>query len=577
MFYRLVGPKLLLLVILMQIAAILEGFGVSLMLPIIQGGGEAKSQLERFIDWTFNLVSLSPSLKNVLVVLVGFFLARAVLLVGQSWFAARVLSENLIAMRTDFMSSLARSNYGYLRTLDSGAVSNVMSRELQTVNFALSQLLKLMVALTTSLVYLTVAALVAPIVTMSLILLALPILGIMLVINKATADASLKHTAGSNRQLSLMFEMLNSMQYLSATARTLPVLNRVVTEFERVGAAFRRLYFLQGATGYGLEPILVIFLAAVILFLVEIRGADVLDILFLLFVFRTAAVNLIATQPAYRNFVSASGSLKIYRELAADLKRNQLPDTSGLKAPDFSGDLRLDHVSFRYSDDSNFVLNDVSLTVPSHSTIALVGPSGSGKSTLANLLISLLQPTSGQITLSDIPFSELDLDSMRKNVGYVTQESVVFNASIEDNITLWERQPDQERLDQVLKSARLEDLVLGSVRPAPSDLTRFSVGLSGGERQRVSIARELYWDSELLILDEATSSMDSILEGQMDEILDSQRGETTIVVIAHRLSTVRKADMIFVLQDGSISEQGTFEELSSAGGVFSQMVEMQSL
>ena len=496
---------------------------------------------------------------------------------GQTWFAASVLTENLVGMRKNFVEALAQSKYGYLRNLDTGALGNVLSRELQTVNFALAQMMKLMVAITTSVVYVGIAALMAPVVTIFLVLLAIPVMGIMLVINKATATASLSHTAGSNRQLSLTLEMLNSMKYLSSTARTAPVMNRVVKEFERVGAAFRKLYFLQGATGYGLEPILVIFLAGVIFFLVDIRGGDILDILFLLFVFRTAAVNLIATQPAYRNFISATGSLKIYEELTTGLHENRRPDTSNLAAPDFTGNLELKNVSYKYSEDSRIVLNDISISVPSRSTIALVGPSGSGKSTLPNLMISLIEPTSGNIALSSTSYEDLDLESLRKQVGYVTQESVVFNASIEDNITLWDAASDQAKLDRVIEATQLRKLAVGAKQNGTPEYTASHDGLSGGERQRVSIARELYWGSELLIMDEATSSMDSILEHQMDEILEDQRGHTTIVVIAHRLSTVRNADTIFVLEDGKIKEHGNFDELSSANGLFAKMVKMQSL
>jgi ABC-type bacteriocin/lantibiotic exporter with double-glycine peptidase domain len=561
----------------MQIAAVLEGFGVSLMLPIIQGGDSPDSQLETLIDWAFDVANIPSSLGNILIVLILFFLIRAALLMGQTWFAASVLTNNLVGMRTDFIGALARSKYGYLRTLDTGVLGNVLSRELQTVNFALAQMMKLMVAITTSAVYIGIAALMAPIVTLFLVLLAIPVMGIMLVINKATASASLKHTAGSNRQLSLTLEMLNSMKYLSSTARTAPVMNRVVQEFERVGAAFRKLYFLQGATGYGLEPILVIFLAGVIFFLVDVRGGEILDILFLLFIFRTAAVNLIATQPAYRNFVSATGSLKIYEELTSGLVKNRLPDTSNRTSPDFAGDLELKNVSYRYTASSHNVLDDVSITIPSRSTIALVGPSGSGKSTLANLMISLIEPSSGQLSLSGTNYEDIDLETMRKQVGYVTQESVVFNASIEDNITLWESSSDQEKLSKIVEATQLSELVTASTKKNSPDYAISHDGLSGGERQRVSIARELYWDSELLIMDEATSSMDSILENQMDEILDDQRGKSTIVVIAHRLSTVRNADKIFVLDEGKIKEQGTFDELSVLDGLFAKMVKMQSL
>ena len=577
MFYNLIGPRLLVLLGTMQIAAIIEGFGISLMLPVIQGGSESNSQLEKFIDWAFNLISVEPTLTNSLIALAIFFVIRSALLIGQSWIAANILSQSLMTMRADFVGSLAGTKYSHVRTLDNGKVSNVMSAEIERVNLALSQLLVLMVAATTALVYIVIAILVAPVVTTFLIVLVIPIGFFMIFINRATTNASIKYTHGSNRQLGHMFEMLGAFKYLTATGRTNPILNRITTEGARIGSAFKRLYFLQNATVYGLEPFIVIVFAIVIYFLVEIRGADILDILFLLFVFRTAAVSLVATQPAYRKFIATTGSLNAYKDLRSNFERNKQPDVSRLTKPDFSGGIKLESVSYQYEDDSTDVLKDINLTIPERSTIALVGPSGSGKSTLANIIISLLQPTSGTISLGNNEYSDLDIATLRKKVGYVTQESVIFNTSIENNITLWTTPDSPEQLKQIVKSTSLEDLIARTESSQTSETDQGYQGLSGGERQRVSIARELYWDSQLLILDEATSSMDSLLEEQINSLIDNLRSEKTIVVIAHRLATVKSADKIVVLQNGEIVQQGTFAELSETEGLFSEMVKQQSL
>ena len=157
----------------------------------------------------------------------------------------------------------------------------------------------------------------------------------------------------------------------------------------------------------------------------------------------------------------------------------------------------------------------------------------------------------------------------------MTQEPVVFNAPFEDNILLWQKKNiDRPRLKKVIEETGLNKV--SQSHSTNNNLGDNGTSLSGGERQRLSIARELYWDSELLILDEATSSIDSMLKKQIDDVIDRQRGTKTIIIIAHRLSTVRDADTIYVFENGKITESGSFNELVEAGGLFSHMAKLQS-
>lgn len=580
LFYRLVGPKLLVLLLVMQVAAVIEGFGISLILPIIQGDQGSESRLASMIDWGFDIVNVNPSLTNVLIALVLFFVIRAIILVAQTWYQSRVVARNLTDMRTEFIETIARSEYDYLIQRDSGIISNVMGVELQRVNFALVQLLGLMVTATTSAVYVAIALLVAPVVTIFLAALVLPIAIIMLFLNRTTSKASLQLTDGSNRQQSFLLEALRNIKYLKATGRTKPVIDRVVFEINRVGTAYRKLTFLQGATAFGLEPLIVLVLAVVIYFFTEIRGANVLEILFLLFVFRTAAVNLVATQPAYRKFISATGSMKVYQELRESIQAHAERDSSASPSPSFGSvgtseaGIELTDITYSYPGQDSPTVEKISLKISTNSTIAFVGPSGSGKSTTANLIASLLTPSSGEISVGGSQYSSINIDQFRSKIGYVTQESVVFNASLADNILLWQEDSDPSKLKDVISKTGLDNIRTSS--DADQNLGDGGSSLSGGERQRLSIARELYWDSDLLILDEATSSVDSLLEKQIDGIINDQRGTKTIIVIAHRLSTVRNADTIYVFDGGKIVESGSFDDLVEADGLFSKMAELQS-
>ena len=573
LFYSLVGPKLFVLLGLMQVAAILEGFGISLMLPIIQGDSQTESRLASVIEWGFDLVSLDQSLGNILVALVLFFVLRAVILVAQSWYQSQIVAENLTSMRTELIGLFSNSKYSHISRQDTGVLSNVLGNELQRVNFALVQLTALMVAVTTSAVYVVIALLVAPVVTVFLAILAVPVGLVMIYLNRWTSRASNELTTGQNRQQSLVLETLRNIKYLKATGSTNAVVTRLSKEILRVGTAFRKLNFLQQATAFGLEPIIVLALAAVIYFFTEVRGSNVLEILFLLFVFRTAAVNLVATQPAYRKFIAASGSMSVYRKLRDEFIEQQESSQTGKTTPNLNQVINLRNVSYSYPGQSASVV-DVSMNIEANQTVALVGPSGSGKSTTANIVASLLAPQNGEISLGGTPYSELDITKFRDQVGYVTQESVVFNASIEDNITLWRTNPDKNLVADVIQKTGLGRISGDANRT--SLLGESGSTLSGGERQRLSIARELYNDSQLLILDEATSSVDSVLEKQIDSIINEQKGSKTILIIAHRLSTIRNADVIYVFSNGEIVQSGTFDELMEVEGIFKAMADLQS-
>ena len=207
----------------------------------------------------------------------------------------------------------------------------------------------------------------------------------------------------------------------------------------------------------------------------------------------------------------------------------------------------------------------------------MVGASGAGKSTFATLLTGMLKPTSGEILLGDQSFANLDKQLLRQGIGYVTQESVIFNDSIRNNITLWSDDADDDKIKVAAARAYLTEFVEGLPEGYETTMGDSGINISGGQRQRINIARELYKDVKLLIFDEATSSLDTQAERAIQRNIDEFRGDKTVVIIAHRLSTVKNSDMIFVVKDGKITEQGPYDDLYALGGEFTTMVNRQAL
>ena len=255
---------------------------------------------------------------------------------------------------------------------------------------------------------------------------------------------------------------------------------------------------------------------------------------------------------------------------------NPLKDpASGQTKADFTGAMQLEHVSFQYEEEP--VLTDFSLTVPKGKTVALVGQSGSGKSTIANLVTRFYDVNDGRITLDGVDIREITKASLRNLMGLVTQDSILFNDTVRNNILIGREGASQDEVEAAAKVANAHDFIMQLPQGYDTNIGDGGNKLSGGQKQRLSIARAVLKNPPIMILDEATSALDTESERLVQDALENMMRNRTSLVIAHRLSTIQNADNIVVLQKGKIVEQGTHEELIRLGGVYRKLVEMQQL
>ncbi|NIJ45766.1 subfamily B ATP-binding cassette protein MsbA [Wenyingzhuangia heitensis] len=255
---------------------------------------------------------------------------------------------------------------------------------------------------------------------------------------------------------------------------------------------------------------------------------------------------------------------------------NPLKDKEGAKVIDgFNKEIRFENVSFKY--DNEYVLRDFNLTVPKGKTIALVGESGSGKSTLANLVTRFYDVNEGRITFDGLDIKEVTTKSLRSQMGIVAQDSILFNDTISNNISLGVDEASQEDVVRAAKIANAHNFITEFEKGYQSNVGDGGNSLSGGQRQRVAIARAVLKNPPIMILDEATSALDTESEKVVQDALEKMMNNKTSIVIAHRLSTVKNADLIVVMKKGRIVEQGTHQDLIAMGGMYSKLVSLQSL
>ena len=349
---------------------------------------------------------------------------------------------------------------------------------------------------------------------------------------------------------------------------------------DSLAQAQRRTTMLGELPRYTLEVsfILAVIGMAVILFATGTQG----NALAVLGVFAAASLRLL---PTLNRVTATIGSVRAgqgaMRVLVGEVEKLDLEERHSEERRTthrYSGSIEVSNVEYSYPDSEKPVLDGVSLRIQEGKTTAIVGASGAGKSTLLDIILGLIPPTSGDVFCGDRSIHE-DVVAWFEAVGLVPQDVYMVDDTLENNIAYGVNPSDidRERMAQVIDQARLSDFVTELPDGMQTRLGQRGVRLSGGQRQRVGIARALYRRPQILVLDEATSALDNVTEHQITETVASLRGDMTIIVVAHRLSTVRDADTIVFMKEGTVKSVGTFTELRRANADFERLVELGSL
>ncbi len=368
-----------------------------------------------------------------------------------------------------------------------------------------------------------------------------------------------------------------------AGIRTVRAFAREPSEQARYSAAVQESYALaryrariiavfRGVMGFGSygAVALVLWYGGTLL----VEGALTLGELtsFLLYTL-TVAFSLGALSGLYEDFMKALGASE---RVFALMDRESRVGGGTTRLPSVRGHVVLSGVDFAYPSRPDLsVLSGLDLTLSPGEVVALVGPSGSGKSTVATLLSRFYDPTAGAIALDGTPYSELDADWLREQVGVVSQEPILFATTIQDNIRYGRPDATQDQVRDAALAANAAEFVEGFPEGYQTLVGERGVKLSGGQKQRIAIARALLKDPRVLVLDEATSALDAESEHLVQEALDRLMQGRTTMVIAHRLSTVKDADRVLVLDGGRVVEQGSHDELLAADGLYKRLVERQ--
>lgn len=580
-FYSYLRYKIFAAFFLSIIVGFLDGFGLTMFLPLLKifnGDGEVSFEgmgnLSFISEWIEKL-GFELSIVSVLQFMTLFFVLKAIVKYINDVFRVLLQKQLIQKIRIGLLNSINEINFKFFASSDIGRIQNTMTGELTRVQSAYVYYFQMLEHFVLVTVYMIFAFYVdykfAILITIGGILTNF----FYKAIHKITQGVSKQFSSENNIFEGQVIQHITNFKYLRATGMADSFATRLIKTINEIEVSRKKLGFLSSLLVAVREPLLIIIVSIVILLQIYLFKGDLAPIVISLLFFFRALNSLTQLQHAKNMFLSQSGSIENLQLFQADLKENK-QDSSGKDGYQFNDTIELSSVSLSYNDIN--ILKDINLKINKNQSVAIVGESGSGKTTLVNLISGLIPCDSGKILVDGKNTKGINKIEFQKKIGYITQEPVIFNDSIFNNITFWAQKNEEnlKRFNYAIQKASLFDTIDNMPLKEESLLGNNGINLSGGQKQRISIARELYKDVEILIMDEATSALDYETEKSIQENIEALKGEYTMLTVAHRLSTIRSADTIILMGNGKIIETGSFSEVMENQPNFKTMVESQN-
>ena len=578
------GRSVLVSLLLLACVAVLEAAGLMLLMPLMEllGLGQVKAAGNMQGVWRHILLAagLTPSLEVVLGGFVGLLTLQAALRRGADHLNARIEAGYTLHLRAELYRHMICARWLAFTRLRAADLTRTLTQEVEQVGLAVQQAMMLAGVVGMALVHVSMAAALSPPLTALALASGLVVALGLRPLNRrvqAAAQASQQHRAEMNAAITehlAGFKIAKSHgraeHHQAIFTRATHAIAEHFVAAHRTFSTTRTCFELAGWVA------LVAFLYAAVAW----AALPTAQLVLMVFVFTRLMPRLVAIQTTWQRLLHFQNSFTAVAQLQGELAAAGEPASPAAAQPlTLQRELRLDQVTFRYETGvGRTAVNELNLVIPARQMTALVGASGSGKSTLADLMLGLISPTGGRVLVDGEPLVGDRINAWRQSIGYVPQEPFLFHDTVRANL-LWAR-PDatEDDLRAVLCAAAAEEFVAHLPQGLDTVVGDRGVRLSGGERQRLTLARALLGRPTFLLLDEATSALDSQNEKLIQSAIAKLHGELTIVVIAHRLSTVQQADQVVVLADGQVVETGTPEALKCREqGAFRRLMQAGSV
>ena len=579
-FYTYIGYKLFILLVFSLLMVLMDTFGLTMFVPLLQiadgNVSEDQGQIVYYVIQFFQFIGLSLTVKNLLLFIIVLFSLKGVFFFYALRYRGVLMQIFSKKIRTNLAYGVRNLNYSQFIQTDVGRLQSTLTGESWQVANASSLYLDVIKNVIFLLVYLGFAF------ALDWKFSILVVIGgglsnvLYSKFYKRTQELSRDILKDGHTYGAIVVEAGNHYKYLKATGRNINFFDRLKFELDKIIRNNIHVAVLSARLTAFREPMTITVILVVIAVHLFVFQSSLSGIMVILLLFYRAMQIIVDLQNGWNQYLSNIGTIENVQDFQKFLDEHSETYEGKVK---FEGveEISLTNIQLQY--DQVQVLNDINLQISQNQSIAFVGESGSGKTSLVNVLSGLIRPTSGNISINKSSIEEIDINWYRSRIGYISQEPTVFNGTIFENVSFWDEATAEnlEKFERVVDMCALRSFLNNLPEGYNALLGNNGVNISGGQKQRISIARELYRDVDILIMDEATAALDSETENEIRESLESLQGKVTIISIAHRLSTVKSADCLYLMEKGKIVASGDFEELKNKSTYFKRLTELQGM
>lgn len=544
------------MVLLLTLGGFVEGVGVITMLPLLElvagGGPQEASALGTAVGAGLESVGLSPTLGVLLSLIVAAMTLKSVFL----WLAMQQVGYTVAQVTTDLrmklLRSLLKARWRYYASQSTGRFANAISNEAHRAASAYREGCVLIAGLLQIAAYLLVAALISWRMALATLLIGAVFIYLLRGFVQVARQAGREQTELMRSLITRLTDALRGIKPIRAMGRENHLQPLLERETEGLNQALRRQVSAAETLRLFQEPALALLLGVGLFVALGVADQPFASVMVLAFVFYRLMGHANQTQTRYQTLTVGESAFWSLMEQVEVADKEREPPRGSRSPPPLEHGIRLVDVHFAY--DETPVLTGVSLEVPAGSFAALYGPSGAGKTTIADLIIGLHEPDSGRVEVDGVSLAEFDRIAWRRGIGYVPQEIFLFHDTIYRNVTLGDDSMGRDEVEAALRAADAWEFVKSRAKGMDDVIGEAGSMLSGGQRQRISIARALVHRPRLLVLDEATASLDPVTEQEILQTLRKLSQRVTILAISHQPALRDAADVVYSLEHGMVTE-----------------------
>jgi ATP-binding cassette subfamily C protein len=553
-FARRYPSRTAIMLVCLILAALAEGVGLSSLLPLlgmVTGSKGEPSGVEQTLRDALARLHIEPTLSVLLVLIVLGSVAKAGLMLLAQRQVGYTVAHVATDLRLALLRALLQARWLYYIRQPVGMLSNAFATEASRASEAYLYGTTLISQVIQTILYVVLAASVSWQTTVAASFVGVATVGLLSGLVRRTKRAGVKQTDLMRTLIARMTDVLFAVKPLKAMGREPLVAPLLEHETQSLNRALQKQVMSKEAVRALQEPLLVIALTGGLYMATTVWNIAVEEVIMLTLVFARALYSLQKSQKQYQAMAACESAFWSLQRTIDESER-EAESATGTREPDFATGIRVKGVDFRY--DERPILVSADLFIPAGEVTAVVGPSGAGKTTIADLALGLVRPQSGEVFLDDVPMAEIDVAKWRRRVGYVPQEMLLLHEDVMMNVTLGDPALSRADVEEALAAAGASDFVRELPQGLETPLGERGARLSGGQRQRIAIARALVHRPSLLILDEATASLDPTSEAGIYDTVRSLRGRTTILAISHQPGLLQVADRVYRLSNGRVVE-----------------------